>query len=365
MLKRIQLSNFKSWRNLDLELAPITVLFGTNSSGKSSVLQSLLLIKQSIEYKDVNFGNDKQAYVRLGSFQDIVFNHDLQLEISIILELALNDSIHFSGDHIDTFTIKYVENRVVLEEDSVDTFWSLVMNHDYLHYLGPLRLHPERVYLWSGVVPSAIEPDGGNTIAALIASQRLNGKLHEQVSTWLKDMKLVDDFNVSPVDNNQRFYDTNIRIGDKISSLLHVGFGVSQVLPVITLLFFAPEGSLILLEQPELHLHPGAQAQLADLILHVAKERNLQLVIESHSEHLLRRFQRRIAEIDQEFASPENIKMYFCEAGAEGSQVQEVKVDAYGQIENWPKNFFGDVSGDLDAMMQAGIERRLKELNGG
>ena len=71
--------------------------------------------------------------------------------------------------------------------------------------------------------------------------------------------------------------------------------------------------SIVLLEQPELHLHPNAQAALADLLLEVAEKRNLQLIVESHSEHIVRRLQRRIAEASPAFASPENIKMYYCQ----------------------------------------------------
>ena len=138
-----------------------------------------------------------------------------------------------------------------------------------------------------------------------------------------------------------------------------------RFLPVITMLFLVPEDTIVLIEQPELHLHPSAQAKLADLFLEVAEKRHLQLIIESHSEHLLRRMQRRIAEIDQPFANPDNIKAYFCEAGADGSKIQAVEVDEYGQIRNWPPNFFGDLAGDLDAMMEAAIERRRRELSSG
>ncbi|MEP6987906.1 MAG: DUF3696 domain-containing protein, partial [Chloroflexota bacterium] len=125
----------------------------------------------------------------------------------------------------------------------------------------------------------------------------------------------------------------------------------------ITTLFFVPEGSVVLLEQPELHLHPSAQAHLADLFLHVAKERHLQLIVESHSERLLRRLQRRIAEVESPFATPDNIRMYFCQKGDNGSTIEQVKVDTFGQVLNWPENFFGDITGDLEAMTFAALQR--------
>lgn len=113
-----------------------------------------------------------------------------------------------------------------------------------------------------------------------------------------------------------------------------------------------------------MHLHPSAQAHLADLLIHVAKTRNLQVIVESHSEHLLTRLQRRIAEPEYDFATPDNIKMYFCTPGENGSSCEEVKVSRFGQIINWPENFFGDTGADLEAMTRAGIARRREELSG-
>lgn len=78
--------------------------------------------------------------------------------------------------------------------------------------------------------------------------------------------------------------------------LTDVGFGVSQVLPALILLYYVPEGSIVLMEQPEIHLHPAVQSGLANVILKVAETRNLQVIVESQSEHMLRPLQRRVAE---------------------------------------------------------------------
>ena len=86
MFTHLRLENFKSWRDLDIDLAPITVLFGTNSSGKSSILQSILLLLQSFETQGIDyidFGGGRGDYVDLGGFQQVVFNHDLTKPIKI------------------------------------------------------------------------------------------------------------------------------------------------------------------------------------------------------------------------------------------------------------------------------------------
>ena len=232
-------------------------------------------------------------------------------------------------------------------------------------YLGPLRQYPKRYYQWTGGRKSqAIEPDGADAMAALISAARDNESLQEDVAKWLKQLGLVDDFSIKSTDARERFYEVIVKIGDAESALMDVGFGVSQVLPVIAMLLSAPTGSIVLLEQPELHLHPNAQSALADLMLHAVEKRGLQLIVESHSEHLLRRLQRRIAEMEQTFAHPENIKMYFCAPSERGSTICQVEVDKYGQIANWPPNFMGDISGDLHEMLKAALDQRQQELAG-
>ena len=97
-------------------------------------------------------------------------------------------------------------------------------------------------------------------------------------------------------------------------------------------------------------------------MLYVAETRNLQLIVESHSEHIVRRLQRRMAESKSKFASPEGIKMYYCESAQGGSTISEIDVDRFGQIPNWPEKFMGDISGDLHTMLKAALERRSQEL---
>jgi len=464
MLTRLKLTNFKSWQNLDIELAPITLLFGTNSSGKSSILQSLLLLKQTAEGFDrkqhINLGGGKQDYVDLGGYKELSYQHLEKQTISIGLDWIFSlenltdlldepkrlrefweklysedksriayevvwryiddniviDSLNYNlplienslisinvkredrgkyqyflpiiGSELSGFEapescyfIPWIVDPKLSEEENKshkDLFLhlrSIASQIDYnskfeniirkLVYLGPLRQPPRRDYFWRNSKPHVIKPDGENTIEALIAAQRNKSGLLSDVSRWLTKMGIVDEFTTAALDKDERSYTTKVKIGETTSSLLDVGFGVSQVLPVITLLFFAPEGSIILLEQPELHLHPRAQSILADLFLEVAEKRHLQLIVESHSEHLLTRMQRRIAEVESPFATSENVKAYFCESTLNGSQIRDVEIDKYGQIRNWPDKFFGDLSGDLDALTDAALARRREELISG
>jgi predicted ATPase len=115
------------------------------------------------------------------------------------------------------------------------------------------------------------------------------------------------------------------------------------------------------MEQPEIHLHPRVQAELADVFISAirayenGRPRQVQLVIETHSEHFLNRLQRRIAEA---LIEPKEVAIYFARASGEGAELEELTVNAYGDITNWPENFFGDEMGDIVARTEAAAARR-------
>jgi predicted ATPase len=114
------------------------------------------------------------------------------------------------------------------------------------------------------------------------------------------------------------------------------------------------------MEQPEIHLHPSVQSGLADVILRVAKHRNIQIIVESHSEHLLRRFQRRVAE--EQYPADE-LKLYFCDSTQGVSKLSNLDIDLFGEIRNWPDNFFGDEMSEIAATRKAVLKRKMQEAS--
>ena len=123
--------------------------------------------------------------------------------------------------------------------------------------------------------------------------------------------------------------------------------------------YCVPEGSILILENPEAHLHPKAQSELADVFVDVVKNRNIQIILESHSEHLLLRLMRRIAEYGGDFS--DQTAFHFCEIKDGNSRAEQLKVDEYGNISNWPQNFFGDDMGDLAEKTKAEMRRRKEK----
>jgi predicted ATPase len=186
-------------------------------------------------------------------------------------------------------------------------------------------------------------------------------ELVDSANEWLQRLGMVDRIDLRPIAKGTRLYEFVVRTRgyQHEANIMDVGFGVSQVLPIIVLAHFAPPGSLLILEQPEIHLHPRVQTELADLFLEIALKRNVQFLIESHSEYLLMRLQRRLAERKGEFAqlSEKDVRLYFCKQEAEASVLEPLEMDEFGRIKNWPQDFFGDALGERSAMAEAIFEK--------
>lgn len=457
MLSRIYVENFKAWKKLDITLGGVTGIFGTNSSGKSSIIQFLLLLKQTKNATDrslvLDFGAPDQL-VNLGSFQDIIHGHNKdsvlswKLMWSLPKKLTINDpsgkrtEILASGSNLilnslvrwqdksiisdrleyrfnghrffiapkktgskdyqlyseapESSKFRFVRNqarawalpgpvKTHLFPDQAKTYFK---NSDFLgffeaeyesmmdsiYYLGPLREYPRREYPWSGASPSDVGRRGERTVEAILAAtlrgerRNLGGKTHyksfqEIIAYWLKKLGLIHEFKIEEIGSGANLYRAVVKrdASSPTALLTDVGFGVSQVLPALVLLYYVPEGSTVIMEQPEIHLHPSVQSGLADVILTVAHTRRIQVIVESHSEHLLRRFQRRVAD---QTCSADLVKLYFCDCIKGESNLLDLALDTYGEIQNWPPGFFGDEMAEIAETRKAVLRRKIQEKRG-
>ena len=451
MLSELAFTNFKSWANVKLPCARITGVFGTNSSGKTSLIQFLLLMKQTKDATDRAISLELNGdLVKLGTIKDAIHGHDdtKSIEWSATFvrqsDLLLNDPSGGKTAAIArnrTFEIKSTiaieqeapiakslgyklgslefslalrgsdQGKFALSPDRLtsvgDGFafirtqgraWQLpgpIKSYafpdqartyfqnagfladlesayeaelDNMYYLGPLREFPQRDYLWARSRPSDVGKSGQNAIEAILAATaagetrnlRPRTRLRpfqEMIAYWLQHMGLIEGFRVVEIAPGSNRWQAKVITREGASEVLltDVGFGVSQVLPVVTLLQYVPEGSTVILEQPEIHLHPLAQAGLADVIIQAATHRKVQIILESHSEHLLLRLQRRIAE---EEISVSDVKLYFCNAPRGVSTLTPLEVDLYGNIRNWPDKFMGDAFNEVAMAELRRIERR-------
>ena len=202
-------------------------------------------------------------------------------------------------------------------------------------YLGPRREYPLPHYTWEGDHPEGVGQHGRDIVSALFSGRIQLLDLDDQVPRWLQRLGLIHSYRLVPVSNYENGYEflvTKDKGGPEVR-LMDVGFGVSQVLPVLILCYYVPKGSILVLEQPEAHLHPKVQSDLADVLIDVVKKRNLQIILESHSEHLLHRLTRRIAEGE---ISANDMALYACQINDATSEIEPLKMDEYGNVSNWP-----------------------------
>jgi predicted ATPase len=144
------------------------------------------------------------------------------------------------------------------------------------------------------------------------------------------------------------------------SNLKDVGVGVSQALPVIVAALQAQVGHIVMVEEPESHLHPLAQANLAELFARVSKERGIQFIIETHSEHLFRRMQTILAKGE---ILPRQCAMYFVEKEDKQASIRTLEADDVGRIKNWPPKFFGDSLGETKMQTELMLKRLKQAQN--
>lgn len=460
MLKELQVTNFKAWRELQMHFGKVTGLFGKNSSGKSSIIQLLLLLKQTKNATDrrlvLDFGGPNEL-VNLGNYQALVHGNDRNADIDWTLDWDLPEPLKIhdpmgsrkdilyegnnlrlstrvglnqvgsKGEHLSARRMEYgfsetvfgiepkisdetgtkVSHEFQLKSEGKRPFnfirnqgrgWPLsgpVKSHrfpdqartyfqntsflsefeyeyedlmDRIFYLGPLREYPQREYRWSGASPDGVGPRGERTVDAILAAtaggEKRNigsGKLktfQEMIAYWLHKLDMIHSFRIEEIGSGTNLYQARVKTDPRgpETMLTDVGFGVSQVLPVLVLLYYVPEDSIVMLEQPEIHLHPSVQSGLAEMMIEVAKKREVQIIVESHSEHLLRRFQRRVAE---EKTPSSDLKLYFVETSRGAARLNDLKLNKWGGIENWPDGFFGDELGEIAAIAEASLKRQM------
>ncbi len=142
-------------------------------------------------------------------------------------------------------------------------------------------------------------------------------------------------------------------------SIADVGFGVSQIFPIVLEGLRMPKGNTLLLEQPEIHLHPNLQMQMADYFISLALS-NKRVIVETHSDHIINRLVRRIIE-DQKFSLKDLIGIYFIKPTEKGSEYEEVCIDDKRGIINWPIDFFDQTALEQEKILQAGLKKRKAE----
>lgn len=308
MIESVHLENFKCFTNLDIELRNMTVFAGANGAGKSSVIQSLLLLKQTQEDKSANLSKElllKGNYVNLVSANAIRNFKEDRADIVLAVKEAGMDYIQFKMP--DMLRDEVLAHTMV--EGPLDDFVSNsnLMRPDFV-YLYADRQMPQEDYDIKErdiVGTSRLGNKQGNWTAAFlnecgnVKKISLESMQHPQadnqtvvanVAAWMQHIignglkiKAEESPNGKRIDLS---YLAKVKESEIRLSPMNVAFGNSYLLPVVVGILTAPHGSLFIVENPEAHLHPRAQVRIADLLA-LAAQSGVQLIVETHSDHFL------------------------------------------------------------------------------
>lgn len=309
MIKKLTIKNFKAHKNTALDFANLTVLCGANGVGKSSAIHALLLLRESYLNKaDFNYIDLKSKSVSIGTAKDAIYQYSDSDEIGFDIQTdthPLNYTFATNPNDLTKTLIYKAKNAEHIADKALLASESLF--NGSCQFISAARLGPQASYDKNDVVVdvhnqmSVIEGRAEHCVhffhtkknqpvlEALINRNSRATDLYGQVSAWEKEISA--GVNVHIQDRGELGYELKYSFAtdqgptDEFKAS-NVGFGLTYVLPVIVAILSAPEGALLLVENPEAHLHPNGQAKLTELMC-LAAQAGVQIVIETHSDHII------------------------------------------------------------------------------
>lgn len=353
MINEIHLKNFKCFKEINLSTAKLNVLTGLNGMGKSTIIQSLLLIKQSQEQ---NFLKNKiiinGKYTALGKCKDILYeNADAEEIVFGYEENRLSQTIitnyNADADLMDIKSIEGADNLPWLDAG--------------FEYINAERTVPQSVYEQSSLyvdVYNQIGTLGQYTMHYLNTHQDdlldlPNGEklpFREVLQLWLNEISPNIKVKIHNIDNTNltqlNYYYIDAEKSNDYRPV-NVGFGITYVLPIIVALLKATPNSTLIIENPEAHLHPRGQRRLGELIAETAN-RGVQIFLETHSDHILNGI--RIA-VKKKMIKSEDVNLLFFLLKDEMHTFYSPKIMSNGKIDHWPDGFFDEWDKALDEII--------------
>jgi predicted ATPase len=387
-IDKVSIRNLKILKNIDLELSNLTLITGINSTGKSTFIQSLLLLKQN-----------QEMLTRLNNYKfmqkSMSETDDISKYMQDIFEKSKKEPLALNGNYIELGNIKDILSELIYDEDikielEIDNMtYSITCDSNDLsvniessfpieaiinlfsenfQYINTDRIQPQDTYLLSdiNIRKNLIGFNGEYTahyldenrhkklnLIALKHEHSKTEQLLENISLWLNEISngievLVKKYpSIKKVGLSYKY-----TYGDNTTNELNplnVGFGLTYVLPVIVAILKAKPNDLVIIENPESHLHPAGQSKVAELCA-IASANGVQIIIETHSDHFLNRI--RIA-TKKGILTPKQSKVYYFRKDKDEleTKIDEINIDTEGGIDSYPKGFFDQFDDDLDELL--------------
>lgn len=380
MIKSVEIKNFKSIKQKYFPLRNLNVLLGLNGMGKSSFIQALLMLRQSYNNSLHNGRVELNGqFVNIGKNKDALYQYSKEnLAFHVRFMNGKNLNLEFEYKREADYLITQEKNErdssfKWLEENRSHKQTLFSNNFQYLnaHRIEPTSVHSKGYFSDAKILGNRgeytahyIEEFGSDDITfdnllhknssiidSVTGKNIVNKTLINQINLWMREIS-PDIFIRTTSINSQNvlleyeFKQPNFGRTNKFRPE-NVGFGISYVLPVVTALLSAKKGELIIIENPESHIHPRGQAELGKLIALTAMN-DVQIIIETHSDHILNGI--RVAVKEKELSEEKVVVFYFdkvVEPSEQYSKITNIEIDKNGELSDYPKNILEEWSNQI------------------
>lgn len=358
MIKKIVFKNYKAFKEEQmLELRPVTLLIGKNSSGKTSLCNLVHMLSQALSTpkdEDLTILENVDPFVMGGG--NLFHKGDYT---SMAIKGYNEQNMFFHVDYIHSNGQTYLaafdtqEGNVITVDEEIRTriYNSLRGAIKYtgmdtrqfaftVNHIGPIRDFKSSLMKDMGYNPTEVDRKGRMAYDMLINSYEQDTSLYRNVAAWFRDNLEGQEIHISPISMvDSRYY--FISVAPFNIGIEHVGEGFRQVLPVIVETYNENASDVTIIEQPALHLHPAAHAAIMHRIAESAKQLNRQYVIESHSENMLLELRRMVSD-PQSNLNPEDVIIYYVDMIEGVSFLKPIYISAEGELSFWPTGVFGE-----------------------
>lgn len=359
-----------------VDIKPVTVLVGKNSSGKSSITKLFPIIGKSIsgmlkktilplDLDGVSLGTSYQSLCHNGNSIGLGFLMKFSEGIEIQVSLISNpkDEIQIRKYCVNKGTNSF---ELILDKDRINyvcsetgkvylnSGFSGLIHKDFLNdcgvdcifdiavdYIGPLRCLPERTHYYTGSdLPDNVGPKGENAYQLLCS----DGNLADYVSSWFEENFYGCKLRVIPAGTEKGTYLIQMNKPDNGSYWVNIadeGMGMGQILPVVVRCIHSVSNSIVVVEQPELHLHPASHESIAKLFAKTSKKNNQRYIVETHSENILLGLRDAVVSQNIDFTS-DDVVIYFIDEDTDGAYLKRITIGSDGMLSSWPEGVFNE-----------------------